>query len=97
MMTLVVHHHSVLYIKLVTKSKYVRFSLKIVERLSLFDSFILVNASTNIRDNDVNFKHIIEHALSCTLEEDGEDESSCVGLRFGTILEVLNVGQMKLH
>ena len=47
--------------------------------------------------NDINFNYIIEHALSCTLEEDGEDVSSCVGLRFGSIDEVLNMKQMRLH
>ena len=47
--------------------------------------------------NDANFNHIIEHALSCTLEEDGEDMSSCVGLRFGTINKVLNMKQMRFH
>ena len=47
--------------------------------------------------NEVNFNHIIEHALSCTLEEDGEDMSSCVGLRFETIDEVLNVKQIRLR
>ena len=47
--------------------------------------------------NDINFNYIIEHALSCTLEEDGEDVSSCVGLRFGTVDEVLNVKQIRLH
>ena len=53
----------------------------------------IVNASANTRDNDVKFKHIIEHALSCTLEDDGEDVSSCVGSRFGTIHEVLTWGK----
>ena len=48
-------------------------------------SFKDVKTSANIHMNDVNFNHIIEHALLCTLEEDGEDVSSCVGLRFGTI------------
>ena len=47
--------------------------------------------------NDVNFNHIIEHTLSSTLEDDGEDVSSCVRLRFGTIDEVFNVKQMRLH
>ena len=57
----------------------------------------IVKTSTNTRDNDFNFKHIIEHALSCTLEEYDEDVSSCIDLRFGTINEVFNVGQMRLH
>ena len=38
----------------------------------------IVNASTNIRDDDVNFKHIIEYTLSCTLERNDKDVSSCV-------------------
>ena len=46
--------------------------------------------------NDVNLNHIIEHAISCILEEDGEDVSICVGLRFGMIDEVLNVKQIRL-
>ena len=56
-----------------------------------------VKASTNISDNDVNFNHIIEHALSCTLEESGEGVLSVSGLRFGMIHEVLKVAQMRLH
>ena len=47
--------------------------------------------------NDVNCNHIIEHALSCKLEEDGEDVSSCVRLRFGTIHEVINVERLRLY
>ena len=58
---------------------------------------IYVKVSVNIHDYDVNFNHIVEHALSCTLEEDGEDVSSVVGLRFGTIHEVLDVGRLRLH
>ena len=46
---------------------------------------IIVKINANIHINDVNFNHIIEHALSCTLEEDGENVSNCVGLRFGMI------------
>ena len=57
----------------------------------------IVKVSVNIQMNDVNFKHIIEHVFSCILEEDGEDVSRYVGLRFGTIYEVLNVGQMRLQ
>ena len=45
----------------------------------------------------LNFNHIIKHALSCTLEEDGEVATSVSGLRFGTIHEVINVGCLRLH
>ena len=57
----------------------------------------IMNASTNICDNDDNIKHIIEYALSCTLEGDGEVMSSCVGLRFGTIHEVFDAGRLRLQ
>ena len=57
----------------------------------------IVKTSVNIHMKDVNLNHIIEHALSCTLEDDGEDLSSCVGLRFGTIDEVINVKKKRLH
>ena len=40
-----------------------------------------VKASANNLKDDVNFKHKIEHALSCTLEKDGKDVS------YGTIDE----------
>lgn len=39
----------------------------------------------------------IENALFYTLEKDGEDASSCDVLRFETIREITNVGQMRLH
>ena len=56
-----------------------------------------VNANANSLKNDVNFKHIVEHVLSCTLEKDDKDVSSCVGLRFEQNDEMLNVGQMTLY
>ena len=37
--------------------------------------------------NDVNFEHLIEHALSCTLERVDKDVSYVTGLKFGTIDE----------
>ena len=37
--------------------------------------------------NDVNFEHLIEHALSCTLERVDKDVSNMGGLRFGTVDE----------
>ena len=58
---------------------------------------VYVKASANNLNNDIHFNHIIEHALSCTLEEDGKDVSSSVGLRFETIYKVLNVEQIMLH
>ena len=45
----------------------------------------------------LNFNHIIKHALSCILEEDGEDVSSGDGLRFETIDEILNAGLLRIH
>ena len=59
--------------------------------------FFSVKASPNIHNNDVNFEQLIEHALSCTLERVDKDVSHCNGLKFETIDEVVNVGQMKLH
>ena len=56
-----------------------------------------INASTNIHDNDINFNHIIEHALSCTLEESDEDVSTESGLRFGMINEVINMEHVGLQ
>ena len=56
-----------------------------------------VKASTNISDNDVNFNHIIEHALSCTLKEDGEDGLSASGLRFGMIYEMYSMEHLRFH
>ena len=50
-----------------------------------------VSASINTYNNNVNFNHIIEHALSCTLEENTKHVSNGVGLRFETMDEVLNV------
>ena len=54
--------------------------------LNLFDIcfihlFGCVSASNNIRNNDVNFEHLIEHALSYTLERKDEDVSSVNELR----------------
>ena len=46
-----------------------------------------VKASANNFNDDVNFKHIIEHALSCTLERVDKDMSDMGGLRFGTVDE----------
>ena len=46
-----------------------------------------VKASANNLNDDVNFKHIIEHALSCTLERVDKDVSNMGGLRFGTVDE----------
>ena len=42
-----------------------------------------VKISVNIHMNDINFKHIIEHALSCTLKTVDKDMSYKGGLRFG--------------
>ena len=56
-----------------------------------------VKASANIHNNDVKFNHIIEYALSCTLEEDGEDLSSVSGLRYGAIHEVFNMERMRFQ
>ena len=47
----------------------------------------LVKASVNNLNDDVNFKHIIEHALSCTLDRVDKDVSDLGGLRFGTVDE----------
>ena len=44
-----------------------------------------VKVSANNLNDDVNFKHIIEHALSCTLERVDKDVSNMGDLKFGTI------------
>ena len=44
-----------------------------------------VRANAKTRNNDDDFKHIIKHALSCTLERNDEDVSSVSELRFGTM------------
>ena len=62
-----------------------------------FVILICVKIRANIHMNDVSFNHIVEHALSCTLEEDSKDVSSCVGLRFETINEMFNMKQKRLH
>ena len=46
-----------------------------------------IKASANNLNNDINFKHLIEHALSCTLERVDKDVLYMGGLRFGTIDE----------
>ena len=48
------------------------------------------NASANKLNDDVNFKHIIERAMSCTLEMVDKDVSYVNGLRFETINKVLH-------
>ena len=47
----------------------------------------IVKASANNLNNDVNFEHLVKHALSCTLERIDKDVSDMGGLRFGTIDE----------
>ena len=47
----------------------------------------IVKTSANIHMNDVNFKHIIEHTFSCTLERVDKNVSYVNGLKFGTIDE----------
>ena len=46
-----------------------------------------VKVSANNLNDDVNFKHIIEHALSCTLKRVDKHVSDISGLRFGTVDE----------
>ena len=43
---------------------------------------MIVKASANNLNNDVNFEHLIKHALSCTLEKVDKDVGD---LRFGMI------------
>ena len=49
----------------------------------IFD-VLTVKTSVNNLNNDVNFEHLIEHALFCTLERVHKDVSYTGGLRFGT-------------
>ena len=46
---------------------------------------MLVKTSANIHMNDLNFEHLIEHGLSCTLDRVDKDVSYVNGLNFGTI------------
>ena len=48
---------------------------------------MFVKASVNNLNDDVDFKHIIEHALSCTLKRVDKDVSYVNGWKFGTIDE----------
>ena len=73
--------------------RFVLFVLKILDLYNLLN----VKTSANIHMNDINFNHIIKYVLSCTLEKDDEDVSSCVRLRFGTIHEVINVERLRLY
>ena len=45
---------------------------------------MIVKASANNLNNDVNFEHLIKHALSCTLERVDKDVSYMGSLRFRT-------------
>ena len=56
-----------------------------------------VDASAKTYNNDIDFKYIIEHVLSCTLEKVDEDVSYCDGLRFGTINEAFNIERLRFH
>ena len=47
----------------------------------------MLKASANNFNDDVNFKHIIEHVLSCILERVDKDVLDMGGLRFGTVDE----------
>ena len=48
---------------------------------------VYVKASANNLNNDVNFKHIIKHVLSCTLEMVDKHVSDIGGLKFGMVDE----------
>ena len=48
---------------------------------------LTVKASANKLNNDVNFEHLIEYALSCTSERINKNVSYMGGLRFKTIDE----------
>ena len=56
-----------------------------------------INTSAKTLNNDVNFKRIIEHTTSTTLEKEDIDVPSGDVLRFRTIHKVINVRQMRLH
>ena len=51
--------------------------------------YVVVTVKTNANNfnDDVNFKHIIKHALSCTLKRVDKDVSYVNSLKFGTIDE----------
>ena len=57
----------------------------------------IVSASAKTLNNDDDFNHIIEHALSYTLQKDSEDVSSYDGLRFEIVHEVLDMERLRLH
>lgn len=52
-----------------------------------FNANFIANAKT--RNNGVNFSHIIGHAVSYILEENGEDVLSYVGLRLKRFIKCL--------
>ena len=45
----------------------------------------------------MTFDHLVQHALTCTLEKDFEDVSNGNDLVLGTISEVIDVRRMKNH
>ena len=57
----------------------------------IFLKLKIVKVSANNFNDDVNFKHIIEHALSLTLERVDKDVSYVNGLKFGTIDESCSI------
>ena len=59
------------------------------DNISKIFRFVIISAKT--LNNDDEFSHLIEHALTCTLERNDEDVSYVNELRFETIDHVLNV------
>ena len=57
----------------------------------------IVSACAKALNNDAEFDHIIEHALSCMLEKENGDVLSYGELRFGLIHEVIDAEHMGLH
>ena len=57
----------------------------------------IVKASANALNNDVNCEHLIEHALSCTLERIDKHGLYVDGLRFGTIHKLFNMEHLRFH
>lgn len=57
----------------------------------------MFSASAKTHKNDDEFDHLIEYALTCTLEKDFEDVSRGSELWFKTINEVIDVGRLRLH
>lgn len=59
-----------------------------------YEGIYIVEASTKYPSHGDDFDHKVEHAMSCTLEED-VDVLSCDNLWFGSLYKVIDVEQIR--